>query len=184
MPLVNKTPVIALLFIFINIFNNCYAQDSSPFQGEINTDNINIRSDATVSSEIICKAHRAEPIEVITELYGWYKIRLPKNAPSFIKKSLVSSIENKTAKVLKDNVNIRLYPSESSPILGIVNNGEPINILEDKGEWYRIEPVNSSFGWVNKKFVNKSARMQELKLSNKGIKKNKAVEDITAIPRY
>jgi uncharacterized protein YgiM (DUF1202 family) len=143
-----------------------------PFIGEINADNINIRSDSTVSSEIICKVNKGEQVEVTRERYGWYKIRLPKYAPSFIKKNLVTAIEdkpansfdklrdsgtelNRNAKVIKNRVNIRLHPNESSPILGKVDRNEVITILEDKGEWFRIEPVNSSFGWINNKFISK-----------------------------
>jgi len=131
----------------------CFAQN---FKGEINANNINIRSDSTVSSKIICIANKGEPVEVIRESYEWYKIRLPKTAPSFIKKSLVGLIDEKTAKVIKDNVNIRLSPSKSSPILGKADKNEVINILEERGEWYKIEPLNSSFGWVHKKFVNRA----------------------------
>ncbi|MCM8780346.1 MAG: hypothetical protein NC908_00250 [Candidatus Omnitrophica bacterium] len=32
-------------------------------------------------------------------------------------------------------------------------NLRQVNILEDLGEWYRIEPPINSYGWVNKKFV-------------------------------
>jgi len=129
-------------------------QKSALFQGEINANNINIRSDSTVNSKIICAVNKGEPVEVIRESYGWYKIRLPKAAPSFIRKNLVTLIDEKTVKVIKDNVNIRLNPSESSPILGRAGKNEVINILGDRGEWYKIEPLNNSFGWVNKKFVN------------------------------
>lgn len=89
------------------------------------------------------------------ELYDWYKIRLPKQAPSFIKKNLVSLIDEKSARVIKDNVNIRLEAEESSAIVGKAKNNEVVNILRDRGEWYKIEPVINSFGWIHKKFVDK-----------------------------
>lgn len=156
-----------LLFILIPFICFAQEQDSLPqeltaapkdksglFPGEINADNIHIRYDSTVSSTIICIANNGEPVEVVKELYGWYRVRLPKTAPSFIKKNLVAIIDGKTAKVIKDNVNIRLKASESSPILGKADKNEVINILEENEEWYKIEPPNNSFGWVNKKFVN------------------------------
>jgi uncharacterized protein YgiM (DUF1202 family) len=147
----------------------CFAQNQDPlaqestatpkhksvfFQGEINANNINIRSDSTINAKIICIANKGEPVKVIRESYEWYKIRLPKTAPSFIKKSLVGLIDEKTAKVIKDNVNIRLNANESSPILGKADKNEVINIIEERGEWYKIEPLANSFGWVHKKFVN------------------------------
>jgi uncharacterized protein YgiM (DUF1202 family) len=124
------------------------------FEGVINIHNANVRSDATVNSKIICKINKGDIVEVVRELYGWYKIRLPKTAPAFIKKNLVSLLNEKTARVLKNNVNIRLEPSESSWILGKASQNEVVHILKDLGEWYKIEPINNSFGWIHKKLVD------------------------------
>lgn len=158
----NKLPSIFVFTLLLQA-KICFAQSACLFQGEVNANNINVRSDATVSAEIICALNKNYRVEVIQEFYGWYKIRLPQNAPSYIKKNLVacsniqSAAENrcKNAKVLKDRVNIRLHPNESSPIIGVVEKNELVNILNDKGDWYRIEPVQTSFGWINKRFVNK-----------------------------
>ncbi len=135
-------------------------------QGEVTSDNINIRTDSTTSAKVICVANKGERLEIVKELYDWYKIRLPKTAPSFIKKSLVTPIDEKTAKVAKNNVNIRLEPNESSAILGKANENEIINILEDAGEWYKIEPVSNSYGWVHKRFITKNLTppKQEIKV--------------------
>jgi len=183
-----------LLFILIPFICFAQEQDSLPqeltatpehksglFQGEINANNIRIRSDSTVSSAIICIANNGEPVEVVKELYGWYRVRLPKTAPSFIKKNLVTVIDEKTAKVIKDNVNIRLKANESSPIVGKADKNEVINTLEEKGEWYKIEPPNNSFGWVNKKFVNKASdtinKREEVELDKKIKEENKIADE-------
>lgn len=143
----------------------CPAQEQSPslFQGELNDNNINVRSDSTVSSKVICVLNRGEPVEVVKESYEWYKIRLPKTAPSFIKKGMVMLIDDKAATVSKDNVNIRLEPNESSPILGEAGKNEVINILGESAEWYKIEPLSNSFGWVHKRFVNKTEAIRRIK---------------------
>jgi uncharacterized protein YgiM (DUF1202 family) len=94
--LILATASIALFFL-------CKASSAEvfqPFQGEINADGTNIRSDSTVSSETICVLNKGERIEIIAQLYGWYKIRLPKNAPSYIKRSFLECINYKTAEPL------------------------------------------------------------------------------------
>lgn len=141
--------------IFIMLTCVSYAQESSlfPFWGMVNADSVNMRSDSTVNSSIICNINRGEQVEVIQELYDWYKIRLPKTAPSFIKKNLVILIDNKTGKVLKNRVNIRMKPSETAAVIGKANKDEIVNILDDVGQWYKIEPLNNSFGWIHKKFI-------------------------------
>ena len=159
----NKIP--AVILVLLLEFKISSAETLSLFQGEVNADNINLRSDATVSSEIICTLNKNERVDIILELYEWYKIKLPKNAPCYIKKSLVNCItvlsttekQCKNAKVLKNRVNIRLHPNESSAIIGEVDENEIVNILKDEGGWYRIDPVQNSFGWINKGFINKVA---------------------------
>ena len=158
-----------------------FAQDFQKFNGEITSDNINIRVDSTVGSDIICALKKHDKVEVTAELYDWYKVRLPKNAPSFVKKSFFKCmpsqpshslgaaipVKNETACVsaiaLKDKINVRLKPSENSQILGKVKSDEIVNVLSDSGGWLKIEPIRDSFGFVNKKFVNKLSDIGNLK---------------------
>jgi SH3-like domain-containing protein len=133
------------------------AQEFRKFNGEITSDNINVRVDTTVSSEVICLLKSGDRVEVAAELYEWYKIYLPKSAPSFVKKSLFACLPLepgcRSAKATKDRVNVRLKPSEKSQILGKVNKDEIVNVLADTNGWLQIEPIRNSFGYVNKKFI-------------------------------
>lgn len=164
---INKL-IIALVFLFL--LNSALAQEFIAFQGESNANSINVRSDSTVSSDLICKVNKGTRVEVILELYDWYKIRLPENASVFIKKDLTKAIDEKTARVVKYNVNIRLKANESSPIIGRAQKDEIIRIVRERAEWYEIRPTNNSFGWINKKFVNKISTAGKAK-DNMGIEK-------------
>lgn len=165
-PLHKAFPLLLLsLFLF---FDASFAKNPPLFQGEVNADNINIRSDSTLSALVICTVKKGERLEVTLELYDWYKIRLPKNSPSYVKKGLAECFNfaqnSKTclnAKILKDRVNVRLKSSESSPIIGKVNKDEVVNVLEDRGNWLKIEPVANSSGWIHKKFINKVSAQEE-----------------------
>ncbi len=153
--MVRKLFFVTVLVFFLGArFVTC-AFGFEPFQGKVIEDNINVRSDSTVLSALICNLSKPDQIEVIAQSYDWYKIRLPHNAPSFIKNDLLSNIDERTAKVLNDRVNIRLAPDKSAPIVGQVNKGEVVNIILRQGEWARIVPVNNSFGWIHKRFVVK-----------------------------
>jgi len=136
----------------------------SSFVGQINSDNINVRADATVGSAIVCTLSKGETVEIISEVYDWYKIRLPKKAPSYVKGNLVECINTNTvssspscisAKVIKNRINIRLGPSESTWILGKADRSTVVNILSEEGAWYKIQPIHNSYAWVNKKFISK-----------------------------
>jgi len=138
-----------------------FAADFTAFTGQVNADDINIRVDATVGSTVVCALAKGQLVEIVSEAYDWYKIHLPKAAPSYIKKSLVECINNtaaecSSAKVIGSKVNIRLGPDESSWILGKVDESTVVNIIKEEGSWYKIEPMHQSYGWVNKKFINKN----------------------------
>ena len=112
-----------------------------------------MRTDSTVGATVICTLNRGEPVSVAGELYEWYRIRLPKDAPSYVKKTLVAPVDDKTAKVLKDKVNIRLSPGESSPILGKANKDDMLHVVGSEGEWFKVRPTARCSGWIHKQFV-------------------------------
>lgn len=136
----------------------CFASDppSVLFTGAIKSGGINVRSDSNTSSEVICKLDKEAIVDVISEKYDWYKIKLPKSTVCYVKKTMVDTIDHKTGKISKENVNVRLGPGESFRIIGKADMNEVVSILADSGEWYRIGPTENTFGWVNKKFVNKT----------------------------
>jgi len=161
-----KTGRLASIFLLLSsIFcATVFAATPAGFNGQINADNINVRVDATVGSALICSLAKGEIVEVVAEAYDWYKIRLPKEAPSYVKNDLVECINSDpvtnpgkclSAKIIKDRINIRLGPSESSWILGKADKLTIVNILAQKNGWYKIQPIYQSYGWVNKKFVSK-----------------------------
>lgn len=178
MHLVNRTPLILLLICAIFI-TSCYGKGIFYFTGYVNTDNVNIRADSTVSSKIICTIDKGESVEVLLEAYGWYKIILPKNAPAFVNKDLLSLIDNKTAKILKDKVNIRLQPNETSPILGKLNKDAAVTILQEEQGWYKIRPNDATYGWINKRFIDRinNATPQEKPQINILITKEQKTDD-------
>jgi len=159
--------LILFMLVSFNLPGIVLADTPGVFTGQVNTNKINVRGDARVGTDIICVLDKGELVEVVQESYDWYKIHLPKKAPSYIKKNLLEcnnlgtdpvaqSDKCLSAKVTKDRVNIRLGPSESAWILGKVNKATIVNIVAQEGDWYKIDPVYESYGWVNKKFVDKA----------------------------
>ncbi|MFZ2385269.1 MAG: SH3 domain-containing protein [Candidatus Omnitrophota bacterium] len=157
----------------------CSAEDSGsagapdkefPFTGEVAADGINLRADSTTTAEIICRLEKGAVVEVLSGLYGWYKVCLPDTAPSYIRADMVSPVEEVTAnftpqepaaprfnalKVERDRVNIRLRPDEASPIIGRVSRNEILNFTGSQNNWYRIKPIAGSYGWVHSSFIRK-----------------------------
>lgn len=155
---------VSLFFLIISITYVYAADIFVPFEGEVREDNINLRSDSTASSGIICVLSKNQTIEVVAELYDWYKVRLPQTCPVYIRKDMVSVVDEKTAKVVKDNVNLRFSPDEKSPIIGKASINEAVCIMQEKGNWWQISPLKNCAGWVHKKFITKKGPLQESKI--------------------
>jgi SH3-like domain-containing protein len=127
-----------------------------PFMGMITEDAVRIRADSTITSEIIGTVDKGQTVEVIRELYGWYKIKLPQTTVAFISKKFLSYIGAESARINADRVNIRLQANTSSPIIGKVSANELVKILEDHGEWAKIQAPSNTFGWIHTKFVTRN----------------------------
>ena len=150
---ISRKLLTVIFFICSAVLYNFASALEYPFHGQVTGDDINIRTDATINSAIITTVCRGEVLEVISGPHDWYKIRLPVQAPSFIRRDLTAPVDEKTAKVIKSSVNIRLGPDEKTAIVGKSGQGEVINIVGEKGNWYKIRPVHNSFGWVHKQFI-------------------------------
>jgi len=157
------------MVILAFFFGVTVAEEEIPFTGEINAKEVNLRIDATIASQVISTLGKGERVEVVLESYDWYKIRLPKDVPVYVKKILTDCIKYPdtaltpapaieqclSAKILKERVNIRAKPSEDAVIVGIADENEVVNVIAEAGSWYIIEPIQNSFGWVHKKFIDK-----------------------------
>ena len=154
-----------LSIIFVLFLSCCFAfaDDFKPFKGKVNSEDINLRIDSTISSEIICKAKKGVYIDVLSHAYGWYRVRLPKYAPSFISDEFIATLDEKIAKIAKPGVNVRLAPSVDSPIIGKTGKDEVITVIESKNGWSKIEPIFNSFGWISAKFIDKTELPVDIK---------------------
>lgn len=90
--------IIAAITLTLLLFASSAAGEKLPFIGIVNKDDINIRSDSTVSSEILGRAKKGQEVTVIGRAYGWYKIRVhpetlvdspPRNEFAWIHKKFV-----------------------------------------------------------------------------------------------
>ncbi len=147
------------------------AEELSPFMAEVNEEGVNIRLDSTVGASIICVAAKGQRLEVVGENYDWYKVRLPKQAPAYVSKELVECVDSgagcTSGRILKDRVNIRQEPNLSAHILGKASQNETVTIISQEQDWYKIQPIQNSYGWIHKKFISKAPAVEPVKAAEK-----------------
>lgn len=147
------------LLVILGCAHFVFAQSVVALKGQVNSDNINLRVDSTPVSEVICTVSKGTELEIVREYYDWYKIRLPKSAPSYIKKRFVACLDEvagpvcSNARVINSRVNVRARPNESAPILGRADKTEALVILSEEKGWYKIQPIPNSYAWIHKKFI-------------------------------
>lgn len=185
-----KKRALLISFLLWLPFSFAFAQNFTPFQGKINADDINIRTSSTINAQVICKARKGTQVFVVSQAYEWYKVQLPKNAAIFVNKIFLAPVSEKpasaltsaplnnqpqpqSAKVIKDNVNVRLSASEKSSIIGKLNLDQAVTVLNITGDWAQILPVENSYGWVNQKFVDKIEPAVPVITQSKEAKKGK-----------
>lgn len=129
-------------------------QESFPFLVEVNKDNVNLRAGQNTNFERLCQLKQGDQLVVVDKAYSWYKVRLPQTAKSYVSVQYVKLIDANSGEVTAKEVNVRAGPAVERTVIGKLKLGEKLRIIKQEGEWYKIEPLWDSFGWITEEFVS------------------------------
>lgn len=143
----NEAPVVKSEFADIGVSN--VAEDSY----------INIRSAATTESEIVGKLYSNSAVTVLGVEGEWYQIHSG-SCEGYIKseyiitgdEELAKSISTRVAISNTDNLNIRADQSTEGQVLGQVNEGERLIVLEELEGWVKVATEEGE-GYVSADYV-------------------------------
>lgn len=68
--------------------------------------------------------------------------------------------------VIRDNINVRSTFSTDASIVGKVNDGEQVQVLQNKNGWYEIVTNEKLKGWVRSDFVGPKSMSYNLRAEN------------------
>jgi len=140
-----------ILWIFLS--PNAFGQEEFPFSGRILSSDVNVRAGQSKNFEELGQLQQDETVIVVGKNFSWYKILLPPNAQSYIFAKFVEPLGDGIGMITASQLNIRARPDVQSSVLGRVNKGMLVRLLEPSEDWYRIEPVDQSFGWVFEDYI-------------------------------
>jgi len=130
-------------------------QEFLPFVAEITIDHVNVRAGQSASFERLVKLSARDEVVVVEHSFSWYKIELPKTAKTYIVAKYVQLLNDAIGGVTTDRVNVRAGPDINYSVIGQVNSGEEIHILEHiEDKWYKIVPTKNTYGWIKEDFLN------------------------------
>lgn len=134
-----------------------------PEPGVAKQNNVNVRGQATMNSEVISHLKKNEPVTILEEITikkpkqdepaRWFRIALPPEVSVWVHSSFV---DTNTATVKVNRLNLRGGPGENYSIVGRLEKGAAIKPVDAKGEWLKIATPTNAFGFVAAHLVERT----------------------------
>lgn len=122
-----------------------YAQKSEI--GQVLGEEVNIRSEPDKDSSSLIKLAPGTEIEIISSNDQWYYVSYD-GIKGYIRDDLVfvRALAGKTAYVIKDGVNLRGGPGDSTYVVDHIQGGEAVRVQQMVGDWcYVLHGENKGF---------------------------------------
>lgn len=114
--------------------------------------NVNIRSEASVSSEVVSTVDPGLTLSVSSLNDGWFKLSNADGSDAYITTEFVK-LTQADGIVNSEGVNIRTAPSTAAEVVSQVSEGEKLAVTADVGEWYEVK-YDDSYAYVHKDFIS------------------------------
>jgi len=111
----------------------------------------NIRSQASLTSEVLRTVPPGYPVIVMERQADWLLVQDYLGRKGWVYSSLVTEPGTVIIKVFKGN--LRRGPSLEDDIIVQLDHGTIMSVLEKKGEWLKVSDFKKLTGWLNLKVV-------------------------------
>lgn len=129
------------------------------------TNYVNVRKEPNTDSEIVGKIYHgavAQILAVAGEQEDWFQI-ISGNVEGYIKAefflygdaaaTVIDEYVTRYAVVTADRLNVREEPSTDAKRIGYIDNGEKAKVIENLGEWLKVEYMEGKNGYVSAAYV-------------------------------
>lgn len=130
------------------------------------TDYVNVRSLPSTDGEIVGKIYNGSVAQVLAtagDNDDWFQI-ISGDVEGFIKaeyflygeeaEAMIDQYVTYYATVLADRLNVREEQSADSRRIGYIDNGENVKVVEDCGDWLKVQYTDSKQGYVSVEYVS------------------------------
>jgi uncharacterized protein YgiM (DUF1202 family) len=125
-----------------------------PLAGEIAGDAVNVRSGPGTNYSIIIKLNKGDEVVVLGEEFGWVRIEVPPATFSWVSARFVERGEENQGTITANRVNIRAGSGTDFDVLGQVNRGDIVEIVDEVEQWYKIKPPAAAKAWVHSDYIS------------------------------
>lgn len=126
---------------------------------------VNVRKEPNTDSEIVGKIYNGSVAHVLStagEDNDWFQM-ISGNVEGYIKAeyffygeeaaAVIDNYVTRYAVVQASRLNVRKEPDIESKRIGYINNGERVKLLENLGEWLKVQYAGNSTGYVAAEYV-------------------------------
>lgn len=136
-----------------------------PGPATVNTDNVNVRGQAKLSSERVAQLKSGDTVTVLEEIIldkpavdepaRWARISLPAGTKVWVNTMFVDT-KNKT--VTSRRLNLRSGPGENFSIVGLIEKGDEVTEAGAvKGDWMQIDAPKTAYAFVASQYLKQEA---------------------------
>lgn len=143
-----KRIVVVFAVVFLVLAPAFAAQESFPFLAQAINERVNVRAGQSQNFEKLYQLEKGEEVIVVGKDFSWYKVQIPPSTYVYISDKYVRLVNSMGGEIIGDRVNVRSSAKVESTILGQVEKGSRVRVLEKIPGWYKIAPPAQVFGWV------------------------------------
>ena len=133
------------------------------------TNYVNIRTEPNTDSSIVGKIYDGAVAQILSVVTGedgdWFQV-VSGNADGYIKAefflygdaalAVIDDYVTRYATVIANRLNVRSQPNIESSRVGYIDNGERVRILENQGDWLKVQYTEGVTGFVSAEYVTVS----------------------------
>lgn len=123
---------------------------AEPGTATVTGDRVSLRAAPSLSGVLLSRVMSGDTLKVKDNARpGWVGVQPPADVNLWVHSDYV---DGKT--VTADELNVRSGPSLNHSVVGVVTNGDVLNVRGKLAAWVRIAPVDSTTAWISRDFVD------------------------------
>lgn len=140
-----------------------------PGPAQVAVKSLTVRGQAGLKGEVVAHLKQGEPVTVLSQINlekhkanepaQWAQIAFPSNAHIWVFAKYIDKANNT---VLAKKLNLRGGPGENYSVLGTIERGTPVNVIQTKGDWMEIEPPTNAYAFVAAMYLTQAVPAAQL----------------------
>lgn len=136
----------------------------APGAAVVAVNDLNVRGQAGLKGEVIGRLNQGDVVAVMDQINlakhatgepaQWAKIALPASTHVWVD---TKYIDETSKTVIPAKLNLRAGPGENFSVLGVIEKGAAVNVINTKGAWSEIEPPTSAYAFVAAMYLKQEA---------------------------